>query len=567
MSRLPRYQENTRVASNLPQFDFSSLKESVRVSQSLTSSLDRVSKFAFEQTAKATEKAAEQFTINNKLTLEQIQEAAKSGIKPEDLIAASGGGQIWQDTVTKIQGEQLRIQLEMLGKQELMNLQTQVDTGQITNITDVQAKQEAIVNGLRRSLSFAPESVIRFDTTMGVAAAANYKANQDKLSKDYKAAQQLLAEQDQRNTLEIFKNQLNNGDITDYKTLTKIQDAIEQQVFLTSNSGGSEFALSLAKDARKKSEELVINQLSKIALDQTFAKDAREALNKIKEGNFLLEDGRNYSDIYKNMSVENQAKIRDAVRKEFIDINRTEKEVEEANIVIEKEKVNNLEIKYYETKNPRILDEITAISRRTGGRAVTAATIESIKNSGKANESDIKYSDNVVKMLNEIKNGKFDSLEVLYARGELLGINRQAINKYVVPSFLNKSDALVSELIYNYSVSTNRTGSTARRVQTQTALHQEVSDAYQAQLDKPGVDLSKIKSKAIIAGELIDKKLNFTTKDMSRVKELNELGAKYNLNSFTAFSKLDEYLIQDLERKVKNKNDLEKIKQLLRDGE
>lgn len=566
MARLPQYQQTGRTTADLPQFNFESLRESIVTSRGLTNSLDRLSNFAFEQSAITTEKQAQQFSINNKLTLEQVQEAAKSGITAEDLVAASGGGQIWQDTVTKIQGEQLRVQLEMLGKQELMNLQTLVETGQITSMNDVQAKQESIVNGLRQSLSFAPDSVTRFDTTMGVAAAANFKANQDKLSKDYIAAQQLLSEKDERNTLKIFENQLNNGDITDFETLTKIIDANEQHVFLTGRPGGAEFSRKLAKDVREKSNELVINQLAKVALDKTFAKDAREALNKIKEGNFLLEDGRNYSDIYKNMSVENQAKIRDAVRQEFIVTNRTEKEVEESNIDIEKEKVNNLEIEYYKTKNPRLLNEITTISRRTGGKAVSAATIESIKNSGKANESDIQYSDNVIKMKDEIKNGKFDSLEVLYARGELLGVNRQAINKYVVPSFLNKSDALVDEEIRNYAIRTNRTGSTAKRMQTETAMHQKVDNIFEAQLNQPGVDLSKIKSKAIIAGELIDKESNFTSEDMNRVKNLNEIGAKYGLSSFTAFSKLDESLKQDLERKVTNKKDLAEIMKLLQAG-
>lgn len=305
MARLPQYQETGRVAANLPQFDFSSLRESVRVSQSLTSSLDRVSQFAFEQTAKATEKAAEQFTINNKLTLEQVQEAAKSGIKPEDLIAASGGGQIWQNTVTKIQGEQLRTQLEMLGKQALMDLQTQVDINQITNMAEVQAKQEAIVNGLRKSLSFAPDSVARFDSTMGVVTSSLYKEAQSKLVQDYQLTQQSQGIQNLENSTKAYKALIKHEDITDPATIREIELALADELERQSMDGGSKFALEQRANFVKKIDEAKINLLSEIAISDEFAPNRYEAMKKIRNNDF-----GNKTAIYNAFDEEDKKKVR-----------------------------------------------------------------------------------------------------------------------------------------------------------------------------------------------------------------------------------------------------------------
>ena len=116
MAELTKYQQTGRVFSDVPQLDFANVRESFKRSQSLTSALDRISSFAFKGAAQETERVAERFAIDNPLTIDQVKEASKSGVTAEDLVAASGGGKVWQDTVRKMQGEQLRTQLEVVGK-------------------------------------------------------------------------------------------------------------------------------------------------------------------------------------------------------------------------------------------------------------------------------------------------------------------------------------------------------------------------------------------------------------------------------------------------------------------
>lgn len=305
MARLPEYQQTGRLAANLPEFNFSALKETVRTSQSLISSLDRLSNFALQAAETDTETKAKQFSIDNKLTLEQVQEAAKSGIKPEDLVAASGGGAIWQQTVTKIQGEQLRTQLEVLGKQALMDLQTQVDTNQISNMAEVQAKQESIVNGLRKTLSFSPDAVSRFDTTMSSVTSSLYKDAQNKLVKNYQLAQQAQGIQNLENSTKAYKSLIRNEEVADPSMILDIELALADQIERQSMDGGAEFALAQRTNFVKRMAEAKISLLSEIALSDNFAKNRYEAMVKIRNDDF-----GNKTAIYNSFDEDDKKKVR-----------------------------------------------------------------------------------------------------------------------------------------------------------------------------------------------------------------------------------------------------------------
>lgn len=312
MADLPKYQQTGRTFADLPQFDFTNVREAFKASQSLTSALDRVTDFANKSAAKQAEAKAERFSIDNPLTLEQIQEAAKSGITPEDLVAASGGGQIWQDTVKKLQGEQLRTQLEVLGKQALLDLQTQVDTNQITNMNDVRAKQEAIVNGLRKTLSFSPDAVVRFDSTMGTVASSLYKEAQNKLVKDYKLSQQSLGIQNLDNSVRAYQAMLGNSEITDPTMLRDIESALADQLERQSAEGGADFALKQKEDFVKRIGEEKINYFTKIAANPEYATDIATAAKKMRSGDF-----GGGTQLYANLPEEDKKKIKDAALSEW----------------------------------------------------------------------------------------------------------------------------------------------------------------------------------------------------------------------------------------------------------
>jgi hypothetical protein len=330
MAELPRYQQTGRVFADLPQFDFANVREAFRSSQTLTSALDRVTDFANKSAAKTAEAKAERFSIDNPLTLEQVQKAAKSGITPEDLVAASGGGQIWQDTVKKLQGEQLRTQLEVLGKQALLDLQTQVDTNQISNMDEVRAKQEAIVNGLRKTLSFSPDAVLKFDSSMGTVTSSLYKEAQNKLVKDYKLFQQAQGIQNLDNSVKAFKALIKHEEVTDPAMIQDIELALADQLERQSAEGGAEFALAQRTTFVKKMTEAKINLLTEIAVSDEFAADRYEAMVKIRNNDF-----GDKTVIYNSFDEDDKKKVRVAASEAWTSLEQSklqlDKETKEIN--------------------------------------------------------------------------------------------------------------------------------------------------------------------------------------------------------------------------------------------
>ena len=306
MADLPSYQSTGRVYSDLPQLDFANVRESFKQSQTMSNQLDRLSSYAFTEMGKATETKAAQFAVDNQLTIDQVREASKSGIKPEDLIKASGGGEIWQATISKIQGEQLRSQLEVLGKQALLDLQTQVDTNQIVDMTEVKAKQEAIVNGMRKTLSFAPDSVLRFDATMGSVTSALYKEAQDKLVKDYKIGEQSKSLVNLDNSVRAYEAMLNYEGVQDPAMLREIEYALADQLERQSAGGGAEFALKKKDEFVKRMQETKLNFFATVATSPEYSENMVSAVKRINAGDFA-----DKTDLYKSLSIEEQKKVRD----------------------------------------------------------------------------------------------------------------------------------------------------------------------------------------------------------------------------------------------------------------
>jgi hypothetical protein len=565
MAELPRYQQTGRVFADLPQFDFSNVRESFQQSQRLAGNLDRLTGFANKFAAQVVEEEAEKWAVKNGYSYEQILEAQKQGITPDDLIASSGGGIVWQNTVRKIQGEQLRVEIEGLSRQELAKVQAAVETRQLTNDEEIAQKIDAIGKGLFAPLqSISPDAYVKGRNAYGLHAASVYNESKKQIVADIKAEAAVKADGNYASIMQLNKATIPN--LNDIESINAAKDLTAQRVYEAyAESGNTALGLQMSQKARTEFDNQVANHLTKIAVDPSFATDAGEALNRIAKGDFKLADGKDYSAIYANETPENQAKIRAFIRQQYIEINTTTNDIEKNKIDELKGEVNNIELEYYKTKNPKLLNRLIQISRDSQGKAINATTIESIKKAADERESDIQYSEAVFTMKDELRRGKYDSQEQMFARGRELGVSRKAIIRYVGPSFLNKADALVDEILNNYADISNPNGSKAAKVRKRIAIQQEVDATYEAQFSTEGSDTKPKLSKAEIAGKLIDERIKGGNQKTAKVTALNTLAGKYNLPSFTSASSLDELTEQDIDRKVKDKKDREEIKKQLRE--
>ena len=312
MADLPKYQQTGRVYADLPQFDFSNVREAFKSSQSMASGLDRLSDFANKAAAKEAKKSAEKFFLDNKLTLEQVQEASKSGITPDKLVAASGGGTIWQETLMELQAEQLRNQLEVKTKDDLIKIKAQVDLLQITDPNEIKAKYEAAIGGTGKILGqLNSETQLKYEAQMGAVASAFYKENVETLTKNYRTSQEGLSFENMQHSTTAWKSMLNV--VTDPLMLNEVRQSLGRQVFNQAIEAGPEFAAKQEREFIKATNDLqenfFINKASSSSFGinpKTNTYDISYALKRIENGDF-----GEHSQVYQ-YAINDKKKISDA---------------------------------------------------------------------------------------------------------------------------------------------------------------------------------------------------------------------------------------------------------------
>ena len=304
MAELPRYQQTGRNYSDAPAFDFANLRESARASQSLSQGLDRLSTFAYKAAGDYAEKKAEQDAVSNPITFEQLQIAQQSGIDPEDLVKAAGGGTIYQETLRKFQGEQLRSQLEVHGQAALVDIQKQIELGQLTNLNDIQQKMESAIGGYTAPLArINPESAVRYQSSMATTAKTFYQQATKKLTDDYKNDQQILSQANLVNSLDAAKASIRT--ITDPAMLNETKTLLYRRVYEQAREGGTEFAQVQADKFLKEFDALKLNRFTEVATSKDFAPDMLTAVQKIRSGNF-----GDATPLYASLSEEEKIKVR-----------------------------------------------------------------------------------------------------------------------------------------------------------------------------------------------------------------------------------------------------------------
>ena len=337
MAELPKYQQTGRIFSDVPQLDFANVRESFKRSQSIANSLDRLSEFAGKTAQVQVERQAEQFAVENPITIEQLQNAQKSGVSADDLIKASGGGTIWEETIRKFQGEQLRSQLEVVGQKALADIQTQVQLGQLTDINEIKAKYESAINGMESPIAqINPESALRFKQSMASTANSFYKEATKKLENDYKINQQVLSQENLETTVQVARSTI--ATINDPQMLNEAKNVLYKRVYEQAKEGGAEFAQAQANSFLKAFEEEKINHFVGVVVDKSYAPDMLTAVTKIREGNF----GESTM-LYNSLDESAKKKVRQEALSTWSDLHSAAKKEQEM-LAIENKKVNDVEV-------------------------------------------------------------------------------------------------------------------------------------------------------------------------------------------------------------------------------
>ena len=434
MADLPRYQQTGRTFADLPEFSFANVKESFRRSQSMINSLDRISQFAAKFAETQVEQQAAQYAVENPITIDELRNAQETGVDPNDLIKATGGGAIWQETLRKVQGEQLRAQLEVYGQQSLSDIQTQVQLGQLTDINEIKQKFQAAISGYEKPLArISPDSAVRFQQSMASTAKAFFNEATKKLEQDYINDQQVLSMQNLDNSLKAAKSMISV--INDPQMLDESKRLLGYRVYEQAREGGTAFAQKQLEAFNKDFEAMKIDHFVGIAVDSKFATSLSAALDKIDTTGF-----GNSQLIFNSLPKETQLKVKQNVISAWNNnINAQEQLIKQNEMAQKAENKKDYAEMVSPTTSTQRRNEL-AWKLFNDKDFITKSEYENIINpSAKETDSDIRQK---VKIRQEIENGfitNVDQLNKLYPNlsakvyedlaGDIFSVDRQKSNR------------------------------------------------------------------------------------------------------------------------------------------
>lgn len=277
MAEQPRYTDMGILPADTQRLDFANIRESVRQSQVINQSLDRLSNFAFKEAYEKAEREGMRFGIDNAPTLEQIKAAKDAGKSPEELFAAPGT--YFGDAARRVQAMQLRNELEVRGRGELADISASLESGPVDS-NEVSAKIKSLTAGYANVISqVSPIEALKFRASISTVGNAVYAKASQRQAELYGVGLQEVVNDSLAKTSTVLKDTF--AVEADPVMLRDRVEVERQRVFDAARQTGSpEFTQKAMADFNKK----LLNSVIDYAVSPEFAKNPNEGIRRLREG-------------------------------------------------------------------------------------------------------------------------------------------------------------------------------------------------------------------------------------------------------------------------------------------
>ena len=308
MARLPRYRPLGIGVSSLPSVNFAQTgMAQARVANTIASSLDRMSSFAFREAEVQAKLEGAEYGAANAPTAQQLEDATTPAEREE--LVPGGKGTVYDRAARSAAMETISLNLETAARKEITELRL---TASATNMatSELQTSIDGVINGYSGALyDINPASSKRFRAGMSTVGNSAVVAHANKLA-------ELRLKQDKVDAIagiDTIKTSLSdiiaNGDrVVDgvAVTLTDLLAAERSKVFDHAEKIGDPALLKRQLDDFDKivSKEM-IGVVSDWAAESPLARDAELMMGKISD--------KRIDSIYKQMTPEQRRGAIDAV--------------------------------------------------------------------------------------------------------------------------------------------------------------------------------------------------------------------------------------------------------------
>jgi len=308
MARLPRYRPLGIGVSSLPSVNFAQTgMAQARVANTIASSLDRMSSFAFREAEVQAKLEGAEYGAANAPTAQQLEDATTPAEREE--LVPGGKGTVYDRAARSAAMETISLNLETAARKEITELRLTASASNMAT-SELQTKIDGVINGYSGALyDINPASSKRFRAGMSTVGNSAVVAHANKLA-------ELRLKQDKIDAIagiDTIKTSLSdiiaNGDrVIDgvAVTLTDLLAAERSKVFDHAEKIGDPALLKRQLDDFDKivSKEM-IGVVSDWAAESPLARDAELMMGKISD--------KRINSIYKQMTPEQRRGAIDAV--------------------------------------------------------------------------------------------------------------------------------------------------------------------------------------------------------------------------------------------------------------
>ncbi len=500
MADNPRYQRQNIVLAETQPLQFADIKESIASSRSLQASLDKISEFAFRQAAETAKKAGAEYAVTNRPTLQQYADAIQNNIDPETLF--SEDYTIFGQAAREVQAVGFRTDLETEARSEMSKIKSVIKSGLPINREEIQAKLNGLVNGYGNTLAkVSPDQALKFKASISAQGYELLESVDAEIAKEYVASNLMKLDEDIKNFQTDLPDLINNNNPADFAV--KVQPYINT-IKTRSAMLPADYKLKYANKHQETIDDAIMDTITTHLTDKkTFTNDY-EVINNLNQG--IAGDMTDYFNMLgvDEKGVSKKSKVIDMVRTRLNNLDSARKDALALQTEEDKKVFNSLESEYFTTKDPKILARMTSMTIKNPNLG-SPKTIDAIR---KDAEAEAEYTDNVVKVKDEIRRGKFDTWDQVLARGADLGVSRKSLNKHVYGVFANKSESYADDVINQYVDMVTPSGNKQvkankyQAVKDQIELIRSENEEYNKSIGKN----EKPTRTAEIAASLIDKK-------------------------------------------------------------
>ena len=461
MAENPRYQRQNIMLADTQPLQFADVKESIGRSQSLQRSLDKISEFAFASAVERAKKAGAEYAVTNKPTLQQYADAIQNNVDPTTLF--SEDYTYFGQAAREVQAVGFRTELETEARSEMSKIKAVIKSGLPIDRNEIQASLDGLTNGYGSTLArVSPDQALKFKAAISAQGYDLLEEVDIEIAKRYVTDNVIKLEEDIKSFKADLPDMIKNNNPIDFAIKTQpYNNAIKTRTSMLPNEYRIKYANAYQDAVDSAVADTIVTHLTD---KKTFTNDY-EVINNLNQG--IAGD---MTDYFGMLDSDKKAKLIDQTRARLNTLDSARKDSISFQTEQDKTVFNDLANKYYETKDPKYIAQMTAMTIKNPNLG-TPQSVESIR---KDADEEIKYSDKAIQLIDDIRTGRVDTKDALYKRGKELGLNHYAISKFGYDYFKSESSRFLKEQVANYVDQVVPSGNRQKRATKQGEIEDQI---------------------------------------------------------------------------------------------